>query len=124
MALAGADGKRTPQKVGRLKRLSVHWSEPASLDLIEIVEFVQHDRPTAARKLGQTLLLEASRLNRHPRRGKIVPELLEQGISDYRQILVTAYRVVYAIRADSIDIVAVIDSRRDLQDALFRRLIR
>lgn len=107
-----------------MKRHPVRWSEPASLDLIEIVEFVQRDRPRAARKLGQTLLLAASRLNRHQRRGKIVPELLERGISDYRQILVTVYRVIYPIRADSIDIVAVIDSRRDLQEALFRRLIR
>jgi plasmid stabilization system protein ParE len=107
-----------------LKRIPVRWTEPASLDLIEIVEFIHHDRPTAARKLGQAILLAASRLNRQPRRGKIVPELLEQGISDYRQILVTVYRVVYAIRAESIDIMAVIDSRRDLQEALFRRLIR
>ena len=66
-----------------------------------------------------------SRSEKHnPRRGKVVSELLAQGMSDYRQILVAVYRVIYAVRADSIDIVAVTDSRRDLQDALFRRLIR
>lgn len=124
MALAGADGKRTAQKVWQLKRLLVRWSEPASNDLIEIVEFIEHDRPEAVRKLGRRLWLEGSRLNRNPRRGRIVPELVEQGISDYRQIPVATYRVIYAVRAVSIDIVAVIDGRRDLQDALFRRLIR
>lgn len=53
-----------------------------------------------------------------------MPELLEQGISDDRQIVVAVYRVIYAVRASSIDVIAVIDGRRDLQDAMFRRLIR
>ena len=124
MVLASADGSGTAQKVGRLKRLQVRWSEPASLDLIEIVEFVQQDRPEAARKLGRQLLLEASRLNRHSHRGKIVPEFLEQGIADYRQILVGVYRVIDVVRTGSIDVLAVIDGRCDLQNALFQRLIR
>ena len=106
-----------------MKRRPVRWAEPASLDLIEILEFVQYDRPEAARKLGRAILQVASRLSRHPRRGRIVPELLEHGISDYRQVLVAQYRVIYTIR-NSVDIVAVVDGRRDLQAALFQRLIR
>jgi toxin ParE1/3/4 len=106
-----------------LKPLPVRWSRPASLDIIEIVEFIQHDRPLAARKVGKAILREASRLSRQPRRGQIVPELHHQGIGDYRQILVPPYRVLYTIR-DSVDIVAVVDSRRDLQAALFQRLVR
>jgi plasmid stabilization system protein ParE len=107
-----------------LKRLRVRWSTSASLDLIEIVEFARNDRPLAARRLGREILLAASRLSRNPRQGKIVAELLEKGISDYRQILVAVYRMIYAIRTDSIDIAAVIDGRRDLQTALFQRLMR
>jgi len=107
-----------------VKRLRLRWSTSASLDLIEIVEFTQNDRPLAAQRVGREILLAVSRVNRNPRQGKIVPELLEKGISDYRQILVGAYRVIYAIRTDSIDIAAVIDGRRDLQTALFQRLMR
>jgi toxin ParE1/3/4 len=98
--------------------------EPASLDLIQIVEFVLNDRPIAARRLGRKILRAGSRLALHPRSGKIVPELLEQGISDYRQVLVPPYRLIYAVRAESIDIAAVIDARRDLQTVLFQRLLR
>ena len=107
-----------------MKRLIVHWARPASLDLLEIIEFIRQDRPAAARKMGRTILLEASRLSRHPRVGKIVPELLKQGISDYRQVLVPPYRVLYAVRKTFVEIVAVIDSRRDLEAVLFQRLIR
>lgn len=106
-----------------MKRRRVRWSEPASLDLIEVIEFVQRDRTSAARKLAQDLLAAASRLRLQPLTGKVVPELLEQGISDYRQLLVGPYRLIYTVR-ESIDIVAVMDSRRDLQTALFQRLLR
>jgi toxin ParE1/3/4 len=107
-----------------LRRLRVRWLEPASLDLIELVEFVNKDRPTAARKLGREILRAAARLSEHPRSGRIVPELQEQGIADYRQVLISSYRLIYAVRAQSIDILAVIDGRRDLEAGLFQRLMR
>lgn len=107
-----------------MKRLPVRWAQAASLDVIEIVQFIKRDRPDAARKLGHSFLVEASRLRRNPRLGKVVPELFEMGISDYRQKVVSAYRLIYTIRTDHIDVVAVLDGRRDLQAALFQRLIR
>lgn len=107
-----------------MKGLRVRWSGPASLDLIEIIEFIQLDRPAAAREIGRAILVAASHLRNNPRRGKVVPEFLERGLAGYRQILIPPYRLIYAIRADSLDIAAVIDSRRDLQAALFQRLVR
>lgn len=107
-----------------MKRLPVRWAQSASLDLIEIVEFIKRDRPDAARKLGLSFLTEASRLSRNPRQGKVVPELLEKGIADYRQLVVSTYRLIYAIRTEFIDIVSVIDGRRDIPAALLQRLMR
>jgi toxin ParE1/3/4 len=97
-----------------LKRLPVRWLEPASLDLIEM----------AASKMGRDILLAAERLSRQPRVGKVVPELHEQGISEYRQVYVGPYRIIYSLEPDSIDVLAVLDGRRDTQAALFQRLIR
>jgi len=107
-----------------LKRLPVRWAQAASLDLIEIVEFIKRDRPHAARKLGHSILTEASRLRRNPRQGRVVPELLEKGVADYRQLVISAYRLIYVTRSQSIDVVAVIDSRRDVQALIFQRLMR
>lgn len=95
----------------------MRWSTSASKDLIEIVEFIGND------KLGREILNAASRLNRHPKAGTIVPELREQGMSDYRQVLVGPYRLIYAVRTNHIDIVAALDGRRDLQTALLQRLM-
>jgi toxin ParE1/3/4 len=107
-----------------LKRLRVRWAQAASLDMIEIVEFIKRDRPEAARRLGQSFLAEASRLRRNPRQGKVVPELLEKGVSDYRQLIISAFRLVYTIRTEFIDVVAVIDGRRDVQSLVLQRLMR
>lgn len=107
-----------------MKKPPVHWLEPASQDLIEIMEFIWRDRPAAARKLGRAILLAGRRLSNQPRRGKLVPELHGQGISDYRQICVGSYRIIYSIQPDSIDILAVLDGRRDFQAVLLQRLIR
>jgi hypothetical protein len=49
---------------------------------------------------------------------------LGAGISEYRQIVVNAYRVIYSVKTDSVGILAVVDSHRDLHLALFQRLIR
>jgi toxin ParE1/3/4 len=98
--------------------------EPASLDLIEIVEFVSRDRPAAARRLGREILLAGKRLSRQPRRGKLVPELKDHGISEYRQIFVGVYRIIYDLQPESIDILAVLDGRRDAGTRLFQRLVR
>jgi plasmid stabilization system protein ParE len=92
--------------------------------LIEIVEFIKGDQPDAARKVGLSFLTEASRLRRNPRQGKVVPELLEKGVVDYRQLIISAYRLIYVIRSEFIDVVAVIDSRRDVQSLVLRRLMR
>ena len=107
-----------------MKRLPVRWARAASLDVTEIVEFVKQDRPEAAGNLGRALLAGAPRLSRNPRQGRVVPELFEKGISDYRELIISSYRLIYAIRAHYIDIVVVLDSRRDLEAALFQRLMR
>ena len=54
----------------------------------------------------------------------LVPELREQGASEYRQIFVGAYRLIYDIQPESIDILAVMDGRRDALTILFQRLLR
>jgi plasmid stabilization system protein ParE len=93
------------------------------LDLSDIVEFIRRERPAAARALLSEIDAAVSHLSRHPRAGAIVPELQDQGIADYRQLSVPPYRVIYAVRAKSIDIVALLDARRDLETVLWQRML-
>ena len=107
-----------------MKRLSVRWSDSAYQDLLEITEFVSSDSPDAARKLARLIVAKVADLGRMPERGRIVPELLEQGVSMYRQILGLPYRVIYRMRSSAVCIEAIVDSRRHLADLLSQRLLR
>jgi len=107
-----------------LKRLPVRWTVQAYADLFEIMEFVAADRPAAARRLGQDLLKQSKTLGRSALRGRMVPELLQQGITTYREILVSRYRMIYHLHPEAVQIAAVMDASREVGDVLLRRLLR
>ena len=107
-----------------MRRLRVRWSPSASSDFIEILEFISRDQPAAARKAGRRILSAAASLGRNPRQGRTLPELWEHGIPGYREIVIPPYRIIYAIRADCVDVLAVLDGRRDLMSLLLQRLMR
>jgi plasmid stabilization system protein ParE len=106
-----------------VKRYRVLWTRSAVFDLHEIIDFIEQDQPQAARTLAQRILAAARNLQHHPRRGKVVPELRQSGLMEYRQVLVGPYRIVYAAR-EAVEILAVIDGRRDLAEILHQRLLR
>jgi len=56
-----------------------------------------------------------------PERGTIPTELSATGMTRYRQILFSVYRIIYRIEDKNIYIVMVIDGRRDVVTALTRR---
>jgi len=106
-----------------VKRLPVRWTAPAYADLFEILEFVA-DRPDAARRLGRELLTQSKTLRHSALRGRRVPELMEQGITTYREILVSRYRVIYNLHPEAVQIAAVLEASRDAGEVLLRRLLR
>ncbi|MGC9947451.1 MAG: type II toxin-antitoxin system RelE/ParE family toxin [Bryobacteraceae bacterium] len=107
-----------------MKRLPVRWTTPAYADLFEILEFVASDRPDAARRLGRELLKQSKTLGGSALRGRIVPELLQQGITVYREILVSRYRLIYHLHPEAVQVAAVMDASRDVGEVLLRRLLR
>ena len=107
-----------------MKRLPVRWTAPAYADLFEILEFVSADRPEAARRLGRELLRQSKTLGSRALRGRTVPELLQEGITSYREILVSRYRMIYHLHPEAVQIAAVMDASRDVADVLLRRLLR
>ena len=62
-------------------------------------------------------------LARFPNRGAIPDELLELGISDYRQVFFKPYRIIYEVQAERVVVYLIADGRRDMQSLLRRRLL-
>ncbi len=94
------------------------------MDLEEIVEFIRADRPAAATGVARQIDTAVRSLGRNPLRGPVVPELLDLGVTSYRQIIASPYRVIYRVGENAVYVLAVLDSRRDLQAVLLQRLLR
>ena len=50
-------------------------------------------------------------------------ELLDLGLSDYREVFFKPYRVFYTVIDNRVYVVAIVDGRRDLRSYLYRRIL-
>ena len=101
----------------------IEWAEVAEKDLKEIVEYIAEDSPANALKILKKIKQKASDLYTLPERGRIVPELQEQGILQYRELIIPPWRLIYRIAGLKIYVLSVIDSRQNVEDILLNRLI-
>lgn len=102
---------------------SVRWAEPALADLERIVSFLRERSPKIASTLSRRVDSRVASLSRFPRRGRVVPELQHIGVSRIREIVLGPYRLLYEVEESSVLMVAVFDARRDLEEAIFARLL-
>ena len=105
-------------------RRLVWWTAAAEGDLAELVTFVAAGSVPGARKLLSRLRQRAASLELMSERGRIVPELAAFGIRSYRELIVKPYRLVYRVTGEDVVVLALFDSRRDLDDLLLDRLLR
>ncbi len=100
----------------------VKWSETAERDLIAIVEYIADDSPSRAYDVFRDLKRKALSLRTFPSRGRIVPELQEQGIAQYHELVVNPWRIIYRTSERTVYVLSVLDARRSIEDILLRRL--
>ncbi len=101
----------------------VSWATIAENDLLDIIEYVADDNLINARKVFEKIKEKATSLCQFPERGRIVPELKDHGIIIYRELIVAPWRIVYRISDNKVYILSVTDSRQNVEDILFKRLI-
>lgn len=108
-----------------MKRYQVVLASVAEDDLAALVE---HAQATAGAQVAAALLARLDRalgsLERHPIRGRVVPELRVRGIVVHHELVVAPYRIVYRTAGDEGWVLAVVDGRRDLDAMLFERARR
>lgn len=93
-------------------------------DIEEIIEYHLDDRPDYAQKLFESLFERIRSLQSFPGKGRIVPELLEYNIHEYREILESHWRILYRIENNMVEIYTVLDARRNVHDVLVEKLKR
>ena len=106
------------------KVYNVIVSKSAEDDLREIVDYYKTLNPSYVESVIAQFEHNILSLSHFPLSGRVVPELYDQGIEQYREIIQGLYRIVYEIRAEEVVVHAVIDSRKILEYILLAKLFR
>ncbi|MEW6186807.1 MAG: type II toxin-antitoxin system RelE/ParE family toxin [Thermodesulfobacteriota bacterium] len=101
----------------------VIWANVAENDLTKIIEYIAEDSPQNALNIFNKIRQKASHLYTLPERGRIVPELQGQGIIQYREIIISPWRLIYRISERKVYVLSVIDSRQNVEEILLKRFV-
>ena len=90
--------------------MKVIGSPLAELRALEAVEYMAQERPQAAAAWLEKLLDQVAKLDRFPKRGRIVREI---GKPAYREIMHEPYRIIYRVEGSRVVILTLRHWRRE-----------
>ncbi len=106
------------------ERFRIVWAPIAVSDLDEILDYISaQSSVTAAIRVYERVMDRANSLETLPQRGRIVPELRELGVTEYREVITPPYRIFYRISRRTVRILGILDARRDLGEILLNRAL-
>ena len=93
--------------------VKVNWSPRAASDIEEICNYIANDSEHYARIFAQRVIAIVEKIPDFPNSGRIVPEYQKENLHER---IFQNYRIVYRIKPDIIEIVAVVHSARLLPE--------
>src|SRR5439155_17396370 len=95
--------------------MKVVWTDRARRHLRAIHNYIAEDSPRNATRMIDRITRKSESLARWPLSGHIVPEYAgEPTQQSVRQILQGNYRIIYRVKPDCIQVLAVIHAAREL----------
>ena len=95
--------------------MRVHWTNTALAHLLSIYEYVAQNSPVYADRVVDRLTRRSEQIGTFPRSGRRVPEYDRE---DLREVIEKPYRIVYRIREEQVDVLAVFHSAQRLPPEL------
>jgi len=92
-----------------MPRTGILWSAQALRDVEEIHDYIAQHSPRYAAVVAARLVAAVDRLGEFPESGRIVPELRDPEV---REVIHGSYRVVYALRAATVEVLTVFRASR------------
>jgi len=93
--------------------MRVHWTENAIDHLVNIFEYIEINSPTYARRVVDRITRRSEQIAEQPLSGRKVPEY---DAKDIRELIEKPYRIIYRIKQNQIDVIAIIHGARLLPD--------
>jgi addiction module RelE/StbE family toxin len=91
--------------------MKVHWTETAEGHLDAIYAYIAQDSPRYALRLVDRLTRRSRQIADFPLSGRKVPEY---EMDQIREVIEGPYRIIYYIKPDQIDVLAVIHGSQDI----------
>ena len=89
--------------------MKVFWTEAALNQLEAIRDFLAQTSPEYAQRVVERLVDRSEQIAAFPRSGRMVPEY---EIDEVRQVIEGSYRIIYLIKEDQIEVLAVVHTSR------------
>ena len=93
------------------KKYKVHYLPAAEKDLIDILEYIRKDNPSAALKLINEIDETISKLEEFPNMG-VIPKDLRLKSLNYRMLIIGNYLVFYTARNNIVEIRRILHGKR------------
>ncbi|MGM0681263.1 MAG: type II toxin-antitoxin system RelE/ParE family toxin [Thermodesulfobacteriota bacterium] len=90
--------------------MKVHWTDTAEEHLDAIYAYIALDSPEYARRMVDRITRRSQQIADLPLSGRKVPEY---DLDQIREVIEGPYRIIYHIKPDQIDVVAVIHGAKD-----------
>lgn len=95
--------------------MNVHWTDTAVAHLVAIYERIAQDAPVYALRMMDRLTKRSEQIATFPESGRMVPEY---EAPDIREVIESPYRIIYRIKVDQIDVLAVVHGAQLLPSEL------
>jgi toxin ParE1/3/4 len=95
--------------------MNVQWTNNAIRHLANIFEYISLNSPTYAKGMVDRVTRRSSQIADNPQSGRMVPEYQAH---DIRELIEKPYRIIYRIKQDQIDVLAVIHSAQLMPESL------
>jgi addiction module RelE/StbE family toxin len=95
--------------------MKVHWTRNAIDHLVNIYEYISLNSPTYAKQMVDRITGRSVQIADNPQSGRMVPEYQSE---DIRELIEKPYRIIYRVKHDQIDVLAVIHGARLLPDKI------
>jgi addiction module RelE/StbE family toxin len=92
--------------------VNVFWTETAVNHLTAIYGYISQNSPQYAQRVVERLTQRSEQIAQFPLSGRMVPEFEAQQI---REVIERPYRIIYHIKPDQIDIIAVLHGSQKLE---------
>jgi len=90
--------------------MNVFWTNTAEEHLDSIFNYIAKDSPAYAKRMVDRLTARSIQIAEYPISGRAVPEY---DLPQIREVIEGPFRIIYYIKPDGIDVLAVIHAAQD-----------